>query len=59
MQFGNNGKVKMFNPDAITLAILAAGGVDIPSTVRTQDVEIAGMSMENYVKNIVLKLLKE
>ena len=59
MQFGNDGKAKMFNPDAITLAILAAGGVDIPSTVRTQDVEIAGMSMENYVKNIVLKLLKE
>jgi len=59
VEFGNNGKVKMFNPDAITIAILAAGGVDIPSTLRTQDLEIAGMSLENYVKNIVLKLLKE
>ena len=59
MQFGTDGKAKMFNPDAITLAILAAGGVDIPSTVRTQDLEIAGVSLENYVKNIVLKLLKK
>merc|ERR1712032_1102441 len=54
VEFGNDGKVKMFNPDAIT--ILAAGGVDIPSTLRTQDLEIAGVSLENYIKNIVLKL---
>jgi len=59
VEFGNNGKVKMFNSDAMTLAILAAGGVDIPSTVRTQDLEVAGVSLENYVKNIVLQLLKK
>jgi len=59
VEFGNDGKVKMFNPDAITIAILAAGGVDIPSTLRTQDLEIAGVSLENYIKNIVVKLLKK
>jgi len=59
VEFGNDGKVHMFNPDAITIAILAAGGVDIPSTLRTQDLEIAGVSLENYVKSIVVKLLKK
>jgi len=59
VEFGTDGKVKMFNPDESTLAILAAGGVDIPSTLRTEGVEIAGISLENYVKMIVVKLLKK
>ena len=49
----------MFNQDAKRLAILAADGVDIPSTVRAQDVEIAGMSLENYVKNLILQHMKK